>query len=67
MFFTRERATEFLREQGIPVSDRTLGELAHRRTGPKYALIAGRALYRPDDIKAWLDKAASQEPNRRRA
>lgn len=61
-FKTRDQATEFLRDRGVPTGKTTLAELAAEDRGPRYAVINGRALYTEPDLLAWLDAQASQPP-----
>ena len=63
-FLTRELATEFLRGQGVPLADGALRDMAHRQQGPRFAVINRRALYRPEDLLAWLDEAAKPRQSR---
>lgn len=53
-FLTRTQAAKYLSERGISVSTKTLNKLGWLGNGPRYALIRGRAVYRPDDLDAWL-------------
>lgn len=47
---TREEAAEHLR-----TTRQTLDRWASRGTGPRFALVGGRALYTPDDLDAWVE------------
>lgn len=67
VFKTRDRATEYIADKGIPVQHRTLGDMASRGIGPRYALINGRAVYRDKDLDAWIEEQFSRPPQRRRA
>jgi hypothetical protein len=62
IFKTRDQATEWLRERGVPTSDSTLDVLANKGGGPKYSVINGRALYTEPDLLSWLEAQASQPP-----
>jgi len=53
-YLTRDQATKFLRQQGIPMGRTALEKLAVRGDGPRYVIINGRALYEAADILAWI-------------
>lgn len=53
-YLTRSRAAEHLTARGIPTTAQALADLAHRRTGPRYAIVRGRAVYRTADLDQWL-------------
>jgi hypothetical protein len=63
-YLPREKATAFVREQGVPIGDRQLGELAYRGGGPKFSIINGRALYLAKDLLAWIKAQASRAPQK---
>jgi hypothetical protein len=65
-FLDRNRATSFVRETGVPVGNTALANLASDGKGPRYSIINGRALYRPDDLLAWVNEQASAAPRRKR-
>lgn len=65
MYKTRLRATQFLAEQGLPVSAKTLGHMASRGEGPPYAVINGRAVYRVDELERWVTEAVDRNTRRR--
>lgn len=63
---TRADATAYLTSQhGVPVSNTTLRTHASRGTGPRYSMINGRALYRDEDLDAWVKQQAERPPRRR--
>lgn len=45
---------------GIPVS--TLRFMRHQHRGPKSALVAGRIVYRLEDVDRWLDEQFENDP-----
>ena len=65
MYKTRERATQFLAEKGLPVSAKTLGHWASRGDGPPYALINGRAVYKVAELERWVNEAVDRSTRRR--
>lgn len=54
------RIDEISEYTGIPVS--TLRFMRHERRGPKSALIAGRIVYRKEDVDAWLEAQFANDP-----
>ncbi len=58
IFFTRLRAAEFLSAAGIPVKPASLADMASRGVGPKYRILNGRAVYREEDLLAWIEAQA---------
>jgi hypothetical protein len=64
-YLPRNGSTGFIREQGIPLGDTALANLASDGKGPKYSIINGRALYKREDLLDWIDREASAEPRRR--
>lgn len=60
-FLTRQKAAEFLQTLGLKVSKRSLEMAAMRKDGPHYALVAGRAMYKPDDLRKWVDERFTKE------
>jgi hypothetical protein len=40
----------------------TLAHLAHKRRGPRYALVGGQAWYEISDIRIWLDRQKRPGP-----
>ena len=52
---TREQTAAALSEFGFPITVNALGGLAHRGTGPKYALFGKYSLYRWRDALAWAE------------
>lgn len=64
-YLDRDRSRDFIREQGIPIGDNALKDLATRGTGPAYVLINGRALYTRESLLAWIESQASRPIVRR--
>lgn len=60
-YLTREQAAEVLR-----VSVRTMARLAARREGPRYVILGGRALYRPQALEDWLLQREGVGPRKAR-
>jgi hypothetical protein len=65
-FYGRDAATQFLREQGVVLSDSALNNLAWGEAGPRYQIVNGRCLYKPADLLAWIKKAARPPLRERR-
>lgn len=59
-FLTRERARQYLDDQGVIVGAGGLKDHAGRGTGPTYCIINGRALYVPADLDTWIQRAATR-------
>jgi hypothetical protein len=66
-YLDRKAATGFVRKLGIPTGDTALANLASDGKGPKYSIINGRALYKREDLLAWIDEQASAPPRARRS
>jgi len=47
---TREEAAEYLR-----CAPQTMRWWAAQKMGPRFAIVAGKALYRRDDLEAWVE------------
>jgi hypothetical protein len=56
----RDGARDFLRQQGVPIGENALKDLASRGTGPAYTIINGRALYRDPDLLEWIADQAQR-------
>lgn len=65
-YLDRNGARDFHREQGVPLGDTALANLASDGKGPRYSIINGRALYKAADLTAWIEAQASVTPRRRR-
>ena len=65
-YISRETARDYLREQGVPIGDKSLKDHANRGSGPRYAIINGRALYKPAWLDEWLADQASRPVGRDR-
>jgi hypothetical protein len=66
-FMDRQAATQFLREQGVKLADGALRDMASRGVGPTYAIVYGRAVYKAEALRAWLEAEAAKplRPRRR--
>lgn len=62
MYLTRDHATKYLNEKGVPMGPLGLCNLASKERGPKYALINGRALYTTEWLDKWLEEQAANSP-----
>jgi hypothetical protein len=65
-YLDRNGATAFIREQGVPLGNTALANLASDEKGPRYSIINGRALYRREDLAKWIRSQARVSPPRRR-
>jgi hypothetical protein len=63
-FRDRCGATDFLRAQGLKLSENTLAELASDGRGPRYALILHRALYLDHDLLTWVEEQVQKDPRK---
>lgn len=45
----------------------TLRYMRHRGEGPPSAVIAGRIMYREDDVHAWVEEQFESDPHAKRA
>lgn len=50
----RKQAAAFIKERISAGSVAWLAKLARTNAGPAFKIIASRALYRPEDLEAWL-------------
>ncbi|MCG8071587.1 MAG: helix-turn-helix domain-containing protein [Candidatus Thiodiazotropha taylori] len=53
-YLTRNKAAEYLNNQGIPYSPKTLQKLASLGGGPRYVLFGNKALYTKEDLDVWI-------------
>lgn len=66
-YLDRDGARDFLRNDlGVRIGDNALKDHASRETGPAYVLINGRALYKREDLIAWVQAQASRPVKRRK-
>jgi len=66
MFKTRNGAAQYLTGVlGHEVTAQSLADRAHDGTGPAYAIINGRALYKVEDLDAWVAEQAARPVLRR--
>jgi hypothetical protein len=66
-FLLRGAAREYLRENpGLPLGDTALENMASKGIGPKYSIVHGRAVYRREDLDAWVIQQAARPVVRRR-
>jgi hypothetical protein len=63
----RPQTAAALTEAGYPITANALGGLAHRGTGPKYAMFGKHALYRWRDALAWAEAKLSEPRSSPRA
>jgi hypothetical protein len=64
-YLDRKAAAQYLVEQcGVRTTAQGLADKASKRTGPRYSIINGRALYLPADLDAWVAEQASQPVRR---
>jgi hypothetical protein len=56
---TRDRAAEFLRAKGYPITAKRLAKLAHEGGGPIYRRWGSRVIYKPPDLLTWAEARAS--------
>lgn len=61
-YMDRKRATQCVRDEGVPLGDSALANLASDGKGPHYSIINGRALYKREDILEWIAGQASAPP-----
>jgi hypothetical protein len=61
-YLDRNGASGFIREQGVPLGNTALANLASDGKGPHYSIINGRALYKREDLLKWIDEQASAPP-----
>ena len=55
-FLTRKNAARYIEARGIPLSPRTLEQMAIAKRGPPYTLFnETRAIYRREDIDKWIE------------
>lgn len=52
-FLTRRQVAKL-----FPISEHTLAKLASAGAGPRYYKPTDKALYRPEDVEAWIEAAA---------
>jgi hypothetical protein len=62
----RQAATAFIRDQGIPMGDNRLADLAYEDRGPDFVLINGRACYTDQWLLEWIEAEAARSVKRRR-
>jgi hypothetical protein len=65
-YLDRNGASGFIREQGVPLGNTALANLASDDKGPHYSIINGRALYKREDLLKWIAEQASAPPRGRR-
>jgi hypothetical protein len=53
-FLTRQQAADDLTSMGKRTTSQGLADMAHNGEGPHYSIVRGRALYRREDVEAWL-------------
>lgn len=55
-YLSRKQAADFLTARGTAIAKTTLGKLASIGGGPKFYRFGNRALYRREDLLAWVDQ-----------
>lgn len=66
-YLPRRAARSYLQDtHGVPLGGTALENMASDGTGPKYVLIAGRALYTREWLDAWVAAEAARPVARRR-
>ena len=59
----RKQAAAFIKERISAGSVAWLAKLARNHEGPKFKVIASRALYRPQDLEIWIAEQWNKEPS----
>lgn len=57
-FLTRDAATKVLVDAGIPLSTSSLDHMASKKTGPRFHIRNGRAVYARQDLEDWIAQSA---------
>lgn len=65
-YLTRSEAAQYLTERGARTAKGTLQKLASVGGGPVYRVFGRNALYRPEDLDAWVDSKPDQQSARQR-
>jgi hypothetical protein len=65
LYFTRQRAAEYLTQKGVPTTEQSLADRVRRGNGPRYGMIGFRALYTEADLDAWIAERLARPDNRR--
>lgn len=65
-YLTDPEAHNAIRDRGVPIGKNALKDHRSRGTGPKYAIINGRALYTTEWIDAWIAEQAARPLRRHR-
>ena len=60
-FLSRTEAAQYLTELGIKTSPLTLQRWACEKSGPKFHKIGRNALYRPEEMRGWVDSKTSAD------
>jgi hypothetical protein len=60
IYLDRNTATGVIREQGVPLGNTALANLASDDRGPQYSIINGRALYKREDLLKWISDQATE-------
>jgi hypothetical protein len=59
-FLSRKEAAEFIVNRGLPITKNTLDKMATLGGGPVHRKFGLRAVYRPEDLVAWIDGKLSK-------
>jgi hypothetical protein len=57
---SRDEASTYLSEMGMPVTKGTLATWASAGQGPPYLILRKRAVYFPKDLDDWVDTQLKQ-------
>jgi hypothetical protein len=55
-YFSRDEASEYLKNRGFRVAKQTLAKYAVTGGGPAYRTFGSRVVYDPSDLDAWIDQ-----------
>lgn len=65
-YLSRDESREYLATLGIKVGKKGLCEHASQGSGPKYAIINGRAMYTQEALDTWIDEQVARPVLRQR-
>jgi hypothetical protein len=54
-YFSRDEASEYLRNRGFRIAKQTLAKYAVTGGGPAYRTFGTRVVYDPPDLDAWVE------------
>jgi hypothetical protein len=64
-YLSRSHSAQYLTNQGIKTTPQALADEASRGTGPRYAIVRGRAVYTAEDLDIWLAEQLARPVIRR--